>query len=107
MPEGDRELSALRLLVHKDARGLAVMSLLCTVDLSPLSKRALAGSEQWHSPLSGAAYDLSGRVISGPAKHPLPYYELFVDKGPPGAPLTLYAYVGRIKDPEWRLTVKP
>lgn len=103
MEPGELVLHDYRLLLRRDERGWSAMSLLCTSDLSPLVRREANGSFEWYSELSGVTYDSEGNIRSGKARRRLPFYEIFVDQGPPNSPVMLYAYLGREKDPDWRL----
>jgi len=100
------ELGDFDLILRRDEGGLSAMSTDCTYDLSSLVLRKVDGKLILVSTLSSSTYDLDGKVLSGPAKVNLPYYELRFDAGVYGSPRdTLYAYVGREVSPEWRLPV--
>lgn len=95
-----------RLLLRKDADGFYVMSTECTYDLSPLKLVKDAEGERFVSDYTPSKYDVSGKVLSGPAKAPLPYYELVaapLDYG--GQINTFYVRIGTEKPSSWRLKV--
>lgn len=95
-----------RLLVRHDAGGFSVMSTMCTYDLSPLTVKTTPQGKIWASAYSTSTYSYEGKVLTGPAKGDLPYYELRFDAMLYGGPVdTLYASVGTEKPPEWRLSI--
>lgn len=100
------ELKDFDLILRRDEGGLSAMSTDCTHDLSSLVLRKVEGKLILVSTLSASTYDVDGKVLSGPAKVDLPYYELRFDAGVyGGARDTLYVYVGREVSPSWRLPV--
>lgn len=100
------DLKDFDLILRRDEGGLSVMSTDCTYDLSRLVLRKVDGKLILVSTLSSSTYDLDGKVLSGPAKVNLPYYELRFDAGVYDGPRdTLYVYVGREVSPDWRLPV--
>jgi hypothetical protein len=77
---------------------------MCTSDLSTLELVRQDGEEFWYSRFSQSRYSLDGRVLSGPAKADLPFYELVLDAALFGGPVdTLYARIGNEKPRDWRL----
>ena len=103
----ENNLSQLNLLLRRDADGLSIMSTLCTKDLSQLVMRVEGSRCELVSPRNGSRYDCRGKVLAGPARHDLPYYELFVAPGEyeTSKPDTLYAWIGKEKPPSWRLKI--
>lgn len=88
----------------RDDQGIAVMSTLCSHDRLPLKLVKDNGREIFVSDYNPSRYDLSGRVISGPAKHDLLFYALRIDSGVYGGPKdTLYVKIGSEVPREWRL----
>jgi nitrite reductase/ring-hydroxylating ferredoxin subunit len=103
-----QELKKFDLILRRDDGGLSAMSTQCTYDLSRLVLRKTDRGLILVSTLSSSTYDLDGKVLSGPAKVNLPYYELRFDAGVYGSPRdTLYVYVGREVSSDWRLPVTP
>ena len=101
-----QELKDFDLIIRRDEQGLSAMSTQCTYDLSRLALRKTEQGLVLYSPFSQTTYDLEGRVLSGPAKVNLPYYEIQFNAGVYGGPGdTLYVYVGREVSPSWRLPV--
>jgi len=97
-----------QLLVRYDRGGLSAMSTLCTKDLSPLVMERVGSKCELVSPLNGSRYDCIGRVLNGPAKHNLPYYELLLAPGEYEQRVadTLYVWIGKEKPPTWRLKIR-
>ena len=96
-----------RLLVRRDEKGFSVMSTVCTFDLTPLNRaEGGAGGEDsvtWRSSYSESEYSYEGKVIHGPSKNNLPYYNIKIDTAVYGGVKdTLYAEVGSERDPSWR-----
>ncbi len=104
MPQGETHLAKERFYIRRDARGISIMSTLCTRDLYPL--RLDAANSEWISDYSGARYSLEGKVVKGPAVKDLPYYKLELREGVIEGPIdTLYVVVGREVNADWRLSV--
>lgn len=102
----ETELSKYGLLLRRDAVGWSVMSTFCTFDLSHLKRKEVAGKLVYASDYSESTYDLYGKVISGPAKADLPYYNLVLGTGDyDGGSVMLFVEVGEEKPAEWRLEV--
>lgn len=97
-----------RLMVRHDQRGISVMSTECTHDLSPLKKIEAGDSYIFASQYSDSKYDNLGRVISGPAKAPLPYYrvELASNSYESQVRDTLYVHIGKEVSIDWRLPIQ-
>ncbi len=94
------------LVLMHDENGFYAMSSLCTYDLTPLSQASSESGIIWESKYSTSRYDQQGKVISGPAKHALPYYRLRFDSGVYNGPKdTLYALIGDEVEPGWRLQI--
>lgn len=94
------------LVLIRDEKGFAVMSTLCTHDLTPLSRETTPEGETWRSKETTSRYSSDGKVLEGPAVGDLPYYQLELEAWEYGGPKnTLYAKVGREKPREWRLSV--
>lgn len=101
-------LPELRLLVRSDERGVSVMSTECTHDLSPLELVEEEGRRILLSRYSGSRYTISGAVISGPQKTPLPFFVARIGAETWDGPLdTLYIEMGRSKEVggDWRLPI--
>ena len=98
-------LERQNLLVRDEDGGLSCMSTMCTYDLSPLVLRRTAEGCELISRFSHSRYDCRGKVLSGPAKYDLPYYELFAAPGEYEGriPDTLYVWISKEKPPSWRL----
>ncbi len=63
--------------VLADAMGVYALSLVCTHKGGPLDYKAGEGFIcQWH----GAVFDQAGKVLKAPAREPLPWYEVSLDK---------------------------
>lgn len=96
-------LPDLRLVVRMDEEGFSVMSTVCTLDLTPLTRVDDGGSVLWRSSYSESSYSYNGEVMSGPTKAPLPYYNLKIDSSVYGGPKdALYAEVGVERPKGWR-----
>ena len=91
-------------LVRRDQEGFSVMSTQCTVDLSPLVMKRSAGQCELVSRETASKYDCNGKVLSGPADHNLPFYEIFAAPGEyeQSKADTLFVWVGKEKPPAWR-----
>lgn len=101
-----RNLEEFDLIVRRDEGGLSAMSTQCTYDLSPLLLRRVDGKLVLVSQYSSSTYDIDGRVLSGPARVDLPYYELRFEAELYGGPRnTIYVQLGREVGPSWRLPV--
>lgn len=99
-------LPELRLFIRVDDRGLSVMSTECTVDLSPLELVEVGRERFFISRFSGAHYSVEGKVLSGPAKAPLPYFRARLAEGSWGSARdTLFVELGSLNEvePDWRL----
>ncbi len=93
----------LRLLVRYDQNGWSVMSTLCTYDLSPLRIVESKGERHFVSDYSGSEYSLDGKVLHGPTRWALPYYQAVVAPVTVGGPAdTLFARIGEEVASEWR-----
>ena len=95
-------------LVRRDQVGFSVMSTLCTLDLSPLLMRhSEDGQCELVSRRTSSKYDCYGKVLNGPAKHDLPYYEIFAAPGEyeQRKADTLYVWIGKEKPPAWRFRI--
>ena len=93
-----------KLLVRHDEKGFSVMSTADTYDLTPLAHRKTAQGDVWQSNVTTSTYDHNGKVLKGPAKVDLPYYELQYASTTYAGPVdSLYAQVGVEKPPDWRL----
>lgn len=100
-------------LIRYDAGGFSAMSTLSTYDLTPLVLKQTEQGPIFVStdPYSTSTYDKSGKVLTGPAKQSLPFYELRVAAGFYCKPDdkcekdTLFVTVGREVSPEWRLKI--
>ena len=97
-----------RLFVIRDSKGIAVMSTLCTYDLSPLElKTNDSGQKIWVSRYSDSQYSLDGKVLHGPAKANLPYYYVQIDRNSYDGPRDgIYVQLGKEVEPEWRLSLE-
>lgn len=96
-------LPDLRLVVRMDDKGFSVMSTVCTLDLTPLTRVDDGGKVVWRSSYSESSYSYDGAVLHGPTKVALPYYNLKVDSSLYGGPKdALYAEVGVERSKEWR-----
>jgi hypothetical protein len=96
--------SEARVLVRYDGRGFSAMSTACTQDLSALTRIGDGPRRRWVSSLSSSAYDDEGRVIAGPTKAHLPFYELKLAAGTyGGVPDTLFVEIGMETESAWRL----
>ena len=94
------------LLLRHDERGFSVMSTACTYDLSPLVLRDGPNGRVFVSRYSESQYAESGKLLHGPAKVDLPYYQITLDAGVAGGPKdTLYVQVGVEKPRDWRLQI--
>ena len=93
-------------LLKRDAKGFYLMSTFCTYDLTPLERKKLpTGEEIYSSHYTTSTYDLNGKVLAGPAKYNLPYFELEFAAWSYGGPVeTLYVKISSEVSPEWRLT---
>jgi len=100
-------LSEDRLMLRHDSEGFFVMSTLCAHDLTPLNpEQRDDGEKVWTTKYNASVYSEYGKVVTGPAVRPLPYFELKLDSGTYGGPQdTLYVYIGVEKDLKWRLKV--
>lgn len=93
-----------RLLIRYDSKGFSAMSTSCTYDLTALVQRQEGEKTIWVSEETTSKYSSEGKVLSGPAKADLPYYELIIDTGDTeGVKDTLYVKIGAEKSPDWRL----
>ena len=92
------------LIVRFDSAGFSAMSTMCTYDLTPLKFELRDGREILVSEYSTSTYDLQGHVLTGPAKLPLPYYQLTFASSVYGGPVdSLYAKIGYEVPEGWRL----
>lgn len=100
-------------LVRFDEGGFSAMSTLSSWDLTPLVIRQTPDGPIFVStdPYSKSTYDKSGKVLTGPAKDPLPFYQLTVGSGvycrtEESCPKdTLFVIVGREVPSTWRLKI--
>lgn len=96
-----------RILVRFDGQGFSAMSTQCTYDLSPLVRKMTAQGQVWASEYSTSTYSWDGKVLTGPAKEDLPYYEVRLESGKYGGPInTLYVAVGEERPKGWTLKVR-
>lgn len=99
-------LSEHSLLVRRDEGGISVMSTRCTYDLSALVMTTSGPSAKFISKESSSEYAYDGSVLTGPAKSPLPYYEVLLEaRDYSGPPNTLYVKVAIEKDKGWRMRI--
>lgn len=97
-------LADKRLLLRLDEQGFWVMSTQCPYDSSPLRPKEEGGKIIFASDLSDSTYSVEGEVLTGPAKHPLPFYKLEIAEHIVGGPKdTLYVHLGSEVDSDWRL----
>lgn len=100
--------SEARVLLRYDDRGFSAMSTSCTYDLSALTRVSDGPTKRWLSSYSSSAYDDQGRVLAGPAKSNLPFYELKMAAGTyGGVPDTLFVEIGMETESSWRLPFEP
>jgi Rieske Fe-S protein len=103
-PIGETFLHDKRFLVRHDSDGYSAMSTLCTHDLSALS---LTPEGHFVSEFNPSRYAHDGRVLKGPSKKDLPYYELVLDRDDIDKPLDyFFVRVGTEVTSDWRLKVK-
>lgn len=94
------------ILVRRDQFGWWAMSTLCTYDLSPLRMRVINGRREFISPSTGSVYDIKGRVLKGPSRADLPYYELRAGSKVYGGKVdTLFVFIGKEVPENWRLSI--
>jgi len=80
------------------------MSTLCTRELRRLKAKKGENGAILFCDVCGSEYNENGKVIKGPAKEDLPYYNLEIAEGKPHGPHdTLYARIGMKVSPSWRL----
>ncbi len=75
LPELPAYIEAARVWLRQDAAGYTAIDAVCThlgciVRLQP-------GGEEYRSPCHGSRFDLTGKVLQGPAVRPLPFYRLY------------------------------
>lgn len=100
--------SEARVLLRYDGQGFSAMSTACTHDLSALTRVGDGSTKRWVSSYSSSAYDDQGRVLVGPAKSNLPFYELKMAAGTYGGePDTLFVEIGIETESSWRLAFEP
>jgi Rieske Fe-S protein len=87
-------LSVERLAIFRDTRGLAAISMVCTHQIC-LLKAAGSGFE---CPCHGSSFDITGKVLQGPARDDLPWYAIEREDGG-----ELFVNTARIVPGEWRL----
>lgn len=100
-------------IVRYDEGGFSVMSTMSTDDLTLLKMRKTDNNTILVSsdPLNTSTYDMQGNVLTGPAKKPLPYYELelsypsYCEPGKDCRRDTLFAKVGNEVSRDWRFKV--
>ncbi len=94
-----------QLVVWKDERGLAFMSTECTYDLALLDLApSPTGALEFTSKFSTSRYSQEGKVLSGPAKFPLPFYRARYGEAVLGGPKTsIYVEVPEEVSESWRL----
>lgn len=98
--------SDLGILLRRDEGGLYAMSTHCTFNRTALSIQEVEGKKVLSSRYSASSYDIFGNVLTGPTRHPLPYYVLQLEPWTAGGPPdTLFVLVGRERPREWRLPV--
>lgn len=103
----ETELTENNILLRRDNRGFYAMSTACTYDLTYLQRRKIDGKDLYVSTYTESKYDLDGKVVSGPSKRNLPYYELRIAPGIYDGPRdTLYVYVGKEVSPDYRLPLQ-
>lgn len=93
-PMGRTVLDLYRLVIVRDQRGLAAMSIGCTHQLCLLRP----SGTQYICPCHGSEFGPGGERLSGPAPRGLPWYELVA--APNG---TVSVRRDREVDPNWRL----
>ncbi len=86
-----------RLLIRRDRNGYSAMSLVCTHQTC-LVAAAVDGEHELLCPCHGSRFSGTGKVIQGPARRDLPYYELSVDEQQ-----NLSVFIGKEVTAEWRL----
>ena len=97
-------LPDMQVYIHRDERGVSIMSTLCAYDLSPLRLIEEGGNKVFVSDYTTSRYDVSGHVIQGPADKDLSFYTGRVDAGEYGGEQdTLYVDFSKEVNREWRL----
>ena len=105
-PEAEYFLPDLSLLLRRDAGGFYVMSTTCTYDESDLVPVKHGDSFIFKSSYTTSSYTAEGKVLSGPARGDLPYFQIELAPGDDEvSPDTLYVNVGREVSSAWRLAV--
>lgn len=84
------------LMILRDARGWSALNTRCTkegCDLTPQENSLFCSC-------CGSSFDFSGRILRGPAKKPLPFYEIFFKDR------SLFAEVGKQVQPDFHFTTE-
>lgn len=97
----------VQLVVFKDERGLSFMSTECTYDLALLQLApGPSGALEFTSAFSTSRYSLDGKVLSGPANFPLPFYRARYAEEVLGGPKTsIYVEIPGEVGSDWRLAL--
>lgn len=94
----------LKLYLRHDSDGFSVMSTSCTYDRSALTRIVTPDGVRWRSAFTASEYDETGKVLRGPARNPLPFFKLEESRDYyNGTGWALYAKVGEVVAPSWRL----
>lgn len=87
-----------RLLIRRDRGGLSAMSLVCTHQTCLVNAATETPQQELLCPCHGSRFTSGGKVIAGPARRDLPYYELSLDSDQ-----NLWVLLGKEVSSEWRL----
>jgi len=96
-----------QIMVFKDEAGLSFMSTECTYDLALLKfAPGPTGEMEFSSNFSTSRYSLTGGVLSGPSKFPLPFYRArYAEAVLDGPKTSIYVETPREVPESWRLAI--
>ena len=94
------------IFIRRDENGFYAMSTYCTYDLSHLVLKKDEKGRRFESSFTNSTYDLNGKVLTGPAKENLPYFEVKMAAKSTDSPIpTLYVKISTEVSPSWRLDI--
>ena len=102
--EPEMYLTNLGLMLRRDSGGYSAMSTYSTIDLYPLVRKKSGDSYIFTSEYDSSTFAADGKVLTGPARHDLPYYRLYIDQEVVDTPEdTLFVRIGEEVPKNWRL----
>lgn len=79
LPVGALRVAGAGVAIGRDSGGVYAVSLICTHQGCDISSNGSVSPSGIHCGCHGAMFDANGNVLGGPARSPLPHYQVDVD----------------------------